>query len=184
MCYVVIVVRYAALQAPAGAMQTAALSAKASGVIHLNIRKLTLTLVIMSLASCMEVTGTARPDAATAAMHYSTGLQLLQQRNYPAAKAELTKAQPFKTGDVRALMALAVASDMLGDYRTSDRAYSELTTRGADKAMLFNNMGYSYMLRGDLDRAMTYLTEAARQAPDDAAIRNNLAMLRGVMPTR
>jgi Flp pilus assembly protein TadD len=165
-------------------MQIVSLSAKAPSVTNFKMRKMAMTLVIMSLASCMEVTGTARPDAATAVIHYSAGLQLLQQRNYPAAKAELTKAQPFKTGDVRALMALAVASDMLGDYRTSDRAYGELMTRGTDKAMLFNNMGYSYMLRGDLDRAMTYLTEAARQAPDDAAIRNNLVMLRGVMPTR
>ena len=79
-------------------------------------------------------------------------------------------------------MALAVAADMQGDFRTSDRAYAELMLRQTDQAALFNNMGYSYMLRGDLDKALTYLSEAARRKPDDPTIQNNLTMLRGVAP--
>lgn len=153
-------------------------------MIQSNMRRMTVALLAMSLASCVG-TGTApRSDAATAASHYAAGISQLQARNYKQAKAELTKAQPFRTGDARALMALAVASDMQGDFRTADRAYAELTKKGGDQAMLFNNMGYSYMLRGDLDRAISYLTEAARRAPDNPTIRNNIAMLRAVVPTR
>ena len=148
------------------------------------MRRMTIVLLALSLASCVEVAGPARPDGAASASFYASGMQLLRARKYKEAKAELTKAQPFKTGDARALMALAIASDMQGDFRTSDRAYTELTKMGGEQAMLFNNMGYSFMLRGDLDRALSYLTEAARRKPDDPMIRNNLAMLRGVMPAR
>lgn len=85
---------------------------------------------------------------------------------------------------MRALMGLAIAADMTGDFRTADRAYEQLLVLTPDQPMLYNNMGYSYMLRGDLDRALSYLTEAARRDPENPAIRNNLAMLRGVVPLR
>lgn len=149
-------------------------------MIQFTLRRLSLALLVMSLASCV---GGAN-GAPTAASRYAKGIQLLNARDYAAAKAELTKAQPFKTGDSRALMALAVASDMTGDFRTSDRAYGELAKKGGDQVMLFNNMGYSYMLRGDLDRALSYLTEAARRDPNNPTTRNNMAMLRKVAPTR
>lgn len=79
-------------------------------------------------------------------------------------------------------MALAVAADMEGDFKLSDRAYEQLLTRAKDQVMLFNNMGYSYMLRGDLVKAASYLKEAARRDPSNPVTQNNLKMLRLVAP--
>ena len=110
------------------------------------------------------------------------GISFLAARDYKTAKSELLKAKPFTTGDVRALTALAAAADMEGDFKLSDRAYEILLTRSGDQVMLFNNMGYSYMLRGDLVRAASYLNEAARRDPNNPIVKNNLAMLRQVAP--
>lgn len=139
-------------------------------------------LALLFLASCVPgtVIGPSDPAAAQAALE--RGLGLLSAKNYAAAKVELGKAQPFKTGDTRALMALAIAADMEGDFRLSDRAYEQLLARETNQAMLFNNMGYSYMLRGDLPKAADYLAEAARRSPKDQTIKNNLAMLKKVSP--
>lgn len=134
------------------------------------------------LASCVPVATLGPTDPVVTQAALDRGLGLLAAKNYAAAKVELGKAQPFKTGDTRALMALAIAADMEGDFRLSDRAYEQLLARGGDQAMLFNNMGYSYMLRGDLRKAADYLAEAARCSPKDQTIKNNLAMLKKVSP--
>lgn len=133
------------------------------------------------LAGCVPGPQTNAP---TEGATVERGLLLLSQRRYPEARTNFNKLGPFKTRDARALMGLAIAADMTGDFRTADRAYEQLLVLTPDQPMLYNNMGYSYMLRGDLDRALSYLTEAARRDPENPAIRNNLAMLRGVVPLR
>lgn len=133
------------------------------------------------LAGCVPATGPAT-DPATAAATVSQGYTLIGQKDYAKAKTTLQSAQPFRTGDRRALMGLAVASDMTGDFRTADRAYKELLLRETDRAMLFNNMAYSYMLRGDYARASAYLAEARRHDAANVTIANNAAMLERVAP--
>jgi Flp pilus assembly protein TadD len=134
------------------------------------------------LSGCAPGTAFAPQDPQTAQMRVERGISLLSARDYSSAKAELMKAQALKTGDERALMALAVAADMDGDFKLSDRAYELLLIRTKDQVMLFNNMGYSYMLRGDLVKAASYLQEAARRDPSNSVVRNNLKMLRLVTP--
>ena len=142
---------------------------------------------LLLLAGCVPATGgggqaASASAAEVTALHTRQGIALLAARDFKAAKAELTKAQPFRSGDPKALMALAIASDMTGDFRTSDRAYAELMSREPDQAMLFNNLGYSYMLRGDLPKAAAYLAEAERRQPGQPVIRNNLSMLQKAAP--
>jgi Flp pilus assembly protein TadD len=134
------------------------------------------------LASCVPGANFAPADPLEAQAAVDRGMGLLAAKNYKAAKAELTKAQPFRTGDTRALMALAIAADMEGDFRLADRAYEQLLPRETNQAMLFNNMGYSYMLRGDLQKAAQYLKEAERRAPSNTTVKNNFAMLKKVSP--
>jgi Flp pilus assembly protein TadD len=134
------------------------------------------------LASCASSSLFAPPDPQVTRAHVDRGISLISTRDFKTAKTELLKADPFKTGDQRALMALAIASDMEGDFRTSDKAYELLLAQSTDQAALFNNMGYSYMLRGDLIRANSYLAEAERRAPKNDTIRNNRRMLKQVSP--
>ena len=141
-------------------------------------RCLALSLLV---AGCVPA-GTPTTDPAAAASAVDQGYALMGQKDYAKAKSVLQSAQPFRTGDRRALMGLAVASDMTGDFRTADRAYKELLLRETDRAMLFNNMAYSYMLRGDYTRASAYLTEARRHDAANVTIANNTAMLERVAP--
>lgn len=144
-------------------------------------RKISMVMAFTLLASCVQPS-LIRQDPAVSQAQVERGIMLIEMRDYKAAKAELTRARPFKTADPRALMALAVASDMEGDFRTSDKAYEMLLSRAPDQAGLFNNMGYSYMLRGDLEKAASYLEEAARRSADNETIKNNLIMLKRAAP--
>lgn len=137
-------------------------------------------IAVLTLASCMPTVAPVGPEAARATM--DQGMALLSQRRFGEAKQQFAKLAPLRSGDARALMGLAIASDMEGDFRTADSAYEKLLVLTPDQPMLYNNMGYSYMLRGDLTRAHSYLAEAARRDPGNDAIQNNLKMLRGVMP--
>ncbi|WP_165910165.1 tetratricopeptide repeat protein [Rhodovulum bhavnagarense] len=112
------------------------------------------------------------------------GIELLQQRRYEEAYRHLRGIDPMSTGDHTAHMAYAVAADMTGNFRTSDRIYAELGETYPERAVVLNNRGYSHMLRGELDKALVYLREAERLDPGNAVIRNNLDMLRSVGPTR
>ena len=42
----------------------------------------------------------------------------------------------------------------------------------------YNNLGYSYLLRGNLSQALTYFRKAKALAPNNAVIVNNIAMLK------
>jgi Flp pilus assembly protein TadD len=142
--------------------------------------RLFLVLGLIVLSSCMPVFDGPLSGASSNSSFLDRGMQLLASQDYRAAKAEIVKSRPFQTGDTRALLALAIASDMTGDFRMSDRAYNKLLERHTDRATLFNNMGYSYMLRGDFDKSSEYLAEAARLQPDNQTVKNNLQMLRKV----
>src|SRR3990167_8464873 len=127
------------------------------------LRKLVLAFTVMSLTvSCVPVGAPATSGKPEVSL--GEGIALLSQRRFDEAKAVFARLSPWKNGDPRVLMGIAIASDMKGDFRTADRAYDEL------------------LLRGDLNKASSYLKEAARRDPDNAAIKNNLKMLRGVMP--
>ena len=132
------------------------------------------------LAGCVAAVGPSVAGANGAKPGIDRGMQFLAARDYTAARSELVKARTLQSGDEAALAALAVAADLTGDFRLADRAYDKLLTSATDRAMLFNNMGYSFMLRGELETALDYLTEASRLQPDNPTIRNNLAMLRRV----
>jgi Flp pilus assembly protein TadD len=132
-------------------------------------------MAVLMLSGCVSAVGGSGPDASL-----DRGMQFLQARDYKAAKSELGKAKALQSGNARALTALAIAADMTGDFRLADKAYEQLLLRATDRAGLFNNMGYSFMLRGDLDKALQYLTESDRLQPGNPTVRNNLQMLRSV----
>ena len=48
-----------------------------------------------------------------------------------------------------------------------------------ESTALLNNRGYSYMLRGEFDKARGDLTKAYAQDPGNATIANNLKLLDG-----
>ena len=138
-------------------------------------------LIVLSLSACVpQVT---QPTVVTRDQ-IGEGLGLLAVRKFDAAWIAFSKFAAQNSDNPAALMGYAIASDMTGRVKASARAYEKLLTMGRDQAVVFNNVGYSYMLRGELTKAMPYLLEAERRDPRNKTIKNNLKMLRKAIPVQ
>ena len=62
-------------------------------------------------------------------------------------------------------------------FDLSDRVYASLYKISGGTAQYYNNVGYSYMLRGNLTAALTNFRKAQKLDPDNAVIANNLQIL-------
>lgn len=125
-----------------------------------------------------------RVDPAQQQADLSRGVNLLRAGQYPEAYRQFTAMRPFTTRNADALSGLAISADLTGNKRSADRAYDALSKVASNQAAFFNNRGYSRMLNGDLQAAYGDLTRAASMAPQNEKIRNNLRMLRAVLPRR
>ena len=76
-----------------------------------------------------------------------------------------------------AWVGLAASYDRLGRFDLADRAYATAIRLVGETPDILNNMGYSYMLRGDLVRARQKLKLAQAREPNNPTIANNLKLL-------
>jgi len=76
-----------------------------------------------------------------------------------------------------AWIGLAASYDRIGRFDLADRAYRQAAEIDGDSYVLLNNLGYSYMLRGDWRIARRLLQRAHGLAPNVTAINNNIAVL-------
>ncbi|WP_230533191.1 tetratricopeptide repeat protein [Microvirga roseola] len=75
-------------------------------------------------------------------------------------------------------LGLAASYDRVRRYDLSDRAYTEAARLIGDRPEYYNNVGYSYLLRGDVAKAHSNFLKAHELDPDNLTINNNLEMLR------
>ncbi|MGZ5830091.1 MAG: tetratricopeptide repeat protein [Xanthobacteraceae bacterium] len=66
-----------------------------------------------------------------------------------------------------------------GRFDLSDRAYAQAIRLVGETTDILNNLGYSYMLRGNYRAARKKLMQAYRREPDNPTIANNLQLLNG-----
>ncbi|HVY52480.1 MAG TPA: tetratricopeptide repeat protein [Devosia sp.] len=79
--------------------------------------------------------------------------------------------------DPRGYVGLGASYDRLGRFDLSDRVYQTLYALTGGSAQYYNNVGYSYMLRGNLTAALTNFRKAKAIDPDNIVIANNLQIL-------
>jgi Flp pilus assembly protein TadD len=79
--------------------------------------------------------------------------------------------------DASAWIGLAASYDRLGRFDLADRAYHQAISLVGETTPILNNLGYSYMLRGDLIKARKYLLKAFAREPRNPMIINNLKLL-------
>jgi len=79
--------------------------------------------------------------------------------------------------DPQGYVGLGASYDRLGRFDLSDRVYASLYQLSGGTAQYYNNLGYSYMLRGNLTQALANFRQAKALAPDSAVVANNLAIL-------
>jgi len=103
-------------------------------------------------------------------LHYRNGDYGLAEENFRHA----VEATPR---DVEAWVGLAASYDQLRRFELADRAYERAIRLVGRQPTILNNMGYSYMLRGDLEKARRIFLEAYDRDPGNLVIQNNLARL-------
>ena len=72
---------------------------------------------------------------------------------------------------------LSASYDRLRRFELSDRVYSALYQLIGGTAQYYNNVGYSYMLRGNLAAALTNFRKAEKLDPDNVVVANNIQIL-------
>ena len=79
--------------------------------------------------------------------------------------------------DPEGYVGLAASYDRLRRFDLSDRVYAALLRLTGGTAQYYNNLGYSYLLRGDTATALTNLRKASALDPKNPVIANNLKMI-------
>ena len=79
--------------------------------------------------------------------------------------------------DVAAWVGLAASYDRLARFDLADRAYASAIQLAGETTEILNNLGYSYMLRGDFKAARKKFLKAYAREPDNPRIANNLRLL-------
>ncbi|ESW84912.1 tetratricopeptide repeat protein [Mesorhizobium sp. M1060] len=97
--------------------------------------------------------------------------------NYGNAGALFYKATQLAPNDGGAWMGLAACSDRIHRFDLADRAYARAFKLVGASPEYYNNVGYSYLLRGRLQDARANFLKAYELAPNDPTVVNNLKLL-------
>jgi len=109
------------------------------------------------------------------------GKRHFRQANYGLAEQYFRRAAEKTPGEARhdaeVWLGLAACYDRLRRFELADRAYAQALKILGPTPELLNNLGYSYLLRGDYARAREKLLAARAKDPDSPYVRNNLVLL-------
>ena len=97
--------------------------------------------------------------------------------NYGLAEHYFQDSVERAPKDVTAWIGLAASYDRLGRFDLADRAYRSAIKLKGETVQILNNEGYSYMLRGELNKARAKFAAAYRKEPDNPTVINNLHLL-------
>jgi Flp pilus assembly protein TadD len=121
-------------------------------------------------ASAKRSTGKETEDVSLGKKYFNAGSFSLAERHF-------RRALELRPDDLESWLALAASYDRLRRFELADRAYDQAVKIGGSTGEILNNRGYSYMLRGDYQRARETLLEAQAQDPGNAYVKNNLELL-------
>lgn len=106
------------------------------------------------------------------------GKKQFREQNYGLAEKTFRGIVEARPENAEAWLGLAASYDQLGRFKLADRAYKQVVKLDGSSAVLHNNRGYSYLLRGDKRRARGEFAKARRLAPENQFVRNNQQLLR------
>lgn len=105
------------------------------------------------------------------------GLEQFERGHYGIAERYFRDAVEKAPKDVTAWVGLAACYDRIGRFDLADRAYMAAVNLDGETTEILNNLGYSYILRGDIVTARKKLLKAYEREPNNPIILNNLKLL-------
>jgi Tfp pilus assembly protein PilF len=100
-----------------------------------------------------------------------------REGNYGLAENQFRALLEKDDDNLDAWVGLAASYDQLGRFDLSDKAYHRALKIAGRRPEILNNLGFSYLMRGENAKARTILLEALDKDPDNQNIRGNLALL-------
>lgn len=100
-----------------------------------------------------------------------------RNNDYGHSAAFYKRVVELRPNDPEGYIGLSASYDRLGRFDLSDRVYAALFNISGATAQYFNNVGYSYLLRGNLSGAMTNFRKAQNLDPDNVVIANNIQII-------
>lgn len=113
----------------------------------------------------------------TAAGALGKARNYFRTNNFGYSAAFYKKAVELAPRNPQGYIGLAASYDRLGRFDLADRVYASLRKITGDTAQYYNNVGYSYMLRGNLKAALANFRRAATLDPKNVVVANNLQLL-------
>ena len=138
-------------------------------------RFVTVVLVAGSLTGCQTMSMENFQS-----QHHFTAIAKdeFRQGNYGKANKAFLKAVRMFPNDPEARLGLAATYDRLHRFDLSDKEYRVLSRMIGDRPEYHNNVGYSYLLRGELRAARRNFLKAYELDPANEVTINNLQMLK------
>jgi Flp pilus assembly protein TadD len=99
------------------------------------------------------------------------------QGHYGLAIDAFSKSIERDSLNGQAWLGLAASYDQIGRFDQADKAYGKSQELMGATPSVLNNLGYSYVLRGNLDRARSTLAAAYAGDPNNPYIKNNIDIL-------
>jgi tetratricopeptide (TPR) repeat protein len=107
----------------------------------------------------------------------SLGKKYFRAADFGLAERHFRRAVELHPRDLESWIGLAASYDRLRRFDLADRAYEQAMKIAGPTPEILNNLGYSFMLRGDYRRARETLLQAQAQDPGNPYIQNNLELL-------
>jgi len=105
------------------------------------------------------------------------GKHYFRSNNFGLAEKSFRAAVEKHPRDAEAWLGLAASYDRLHRFDLADRAYAQATAIVGRSAVILNNQGFSYILRGDYPRAQKTLRQAQLLDPGNPSIQANMQLL-------
>jgi Flp pilus assembly protein TadD len=109
------------------------------------------------------------------------GIAALKAGETDRAAGLLERATAWPGASWRAWNARGVAADRKRDWAAADAAYAEAAKRAPDQAEIYNNTGWSKLLRGQWSEGLALVLRAAQLDPRSSRITDNLELARAAV---
>ncbi len=107
----------------------------------------------------------------------STAEKYFHEGKYGSAEQAYRMAIETNPRNVEAWLGIAATYDQLKKFPNANRAYMISVKLKGYTPEILNNLGYHYILRGELKKARKALTAAIKKQPDNQFIQNNMRLL-------